>query len=238
MHSLAHMRNYTDSSMGVGSGGGAVIGQRGQRVLPGQFVHHGSTENKSSSRRPRSRDRRDHDDVMRGSNGGPTNIRSGPAGVQERMEWLDALADVKQRITSIETTNRSLAQSCAHSEEVTRNHTHRLQIIEDDIPKYKEYIQAVIFNHPSSIDKKLTSLDGRFEDMANTNAQIIGFKMAGIDDKIVNLEAMIGALFDKVSSSNAEAQSFQIGTPQASTTQLNHDEWPPLQRGQHPHAGT
>ena len=112
-----------------------VVGPRGQRVIHDQFTRHGSDERGTSSRRrQRSRDR---PDTQRGSSLPTGGIRSGPAGVQERIEWMDALQECDRRITQLEQSNRNLAQSFAHTEQVTRDHTGRLQVIGQDIPAYK-----------------------------------------------------------------------------------------------------
>ena len=90
---FSNMQNYNDAQMG------AVMGQRGQRVLPGQFVQHGSAElgNPSRVRRTnRSRERPDRADSMPNVGG----ARRGAAGVQERIEWTEAVQDLHQKVAS------------------------------------------------------------------------------------------------------------------------------------------
>ena len=181
---FSKMQNYNDAQME------AVMGQRGQRVLPGQFVQHGSAElgNPSRVRRTnRSRERPDRADSMPNVGG----ARRGPAGVQERIEWTDALQDLQQKVASLQSSNRNLAQSFAHVEQVTRTHSNQLEnlesrmhVVEDDYPKYKEYMQLVLFKHPCSVENKLKKAEAKLEDIANTNAELFSLQFNNVDNKI------------------------------------------------------
>ena len=106
-------------------------------------------------------------------------------------------------------------------------------MLADDLPKYKEYVQNVIFNDPNDVQKTFQQYDAKFEDMANSNAQIVGVKLAGIDVNIEGIEALLAALIDKVKPSTAQAgdaatQNYRISTP-IPTHRLDADEWPLLQ---------
>ena len=102
----------------------------------GPSGRHGSTEHGSSTRGRSSRGHSSRGDRSRerSDNGSQpvlgTVIRSGPAGPQERQEWMDALADCKERISTLETNNRNLAQRSAE-------HDHKFKIVGDDIAAYK-----------------------------------------------------------------------------------------------------
>ena len=111
--------------------GARVTGPRGQLISPGHFVRHGSPDRRSEPRRPRSRD-------PRTSSQNEATLRSGPAGPMERQEWVDALANVQERITTVERSQRNLAQNVAAVEVVGRNNTDNIQSMATDIGKYKE----------------------------------------------------------------------------------------------------
>ena len=97
-----------------------VIGMRGDYVDPGQFVRHGSDEQGShrsrggigrripSTPRVRSRERGERSET-------PTHqrVRAGPAGQEERRDWLDALRDVTERLGALETATRHNAQTAS-----------------------------------------------------------------------------------------------------------------------------
>ena len=85
---------------------------------------HGRLSRGHSSRSDRSRERSGSQPIL------GTVIRSGPAGPQERQEWMDALADCKKRITTLEASNRNLAQRSAE-------HDHKFQFVGDDIAAHK-----------------------------------------------------------------------------------------------------
>ena len=76
-------------------------------ALQQRNLRHGSDQ-RGSSRRIRSREDRS------GSAGLAQfgNLRE-PAGVQERIEWMEVLTDVKECVTYLEKTNRTLAQGLA-----------------------------------------------------------------------------------------------------------------------------
>ena len=95
-----------------------IVGQRGIPVgmdYGQRYGQHGSAEHGTRTRGRSSRSGRSDRSRERDS-GEPvlgTVIRSGPAGPQERMEWLDALQDCQTRIQTLEANNRSLAQKAA-----------------------------------------------------------------------------------------------------------------------------
>ena len=88
--------------------GSAIMGQFGNTVSPGQFVRHGSDERSSGSHRRQNRSR--ERTIGGRTQSQPTlELRTGPAGVQERQEWMEALADVKERVTTLERNDRTKA---------------------------------------------------------------------------------------------------------------------------------
>ena len=100
---------------GASAGAGTiptVCDSRGMRVSPLRFSmggRHGSAEPWSIAghiRRPRSRDR---DRVTFEDT--HVNVRSGPAGPEERKSWLDALNDMTTRLTPLEKSSRDNTQS-------------------------------------------------------------------------------------------------------------------------------
>ena len=113
--------------------GAAVIGgARGQLVSPGHHVRHGRPERRNF---PRQRSRESRDEARRAESLISSLSQWGPTGPQERQEWMDALADVKERVTSVENNQRNLAQSLAAAEHVRAcqgvisQEIHRLSII-------------------------------------------------------------------------------------------------------------
>ena len=87
----------------------SVFNARGERVSPRRFTqggHHGSAEQGWASRRarrPRSRDR------ARYTAEDPQQVRTGPAGHEERKSWLDALNEMSEKVNRIELDTRSNA---------------------------------------------------------------------------------------------------------------------------------
>ena len=86
---------------------------------------HGSDE-RSASRRRRSRGRSAESFAEH------ANIRSGPAGPQERVEWMEALTDVQTRIHTLERINRDHASGIAALSQVTAEHTSKIGIVDKD----------------------------------------------------------------------------------------------------------
>ena len=131
-----------------------IVGQRGIPIGMdyGQAsARHGSAELGSIHRRGRSpRSERSRDRSDRSGSEQPvlgTVVRSGPAGQQERVEWIDALHDCKTRIKTLEQNNRTLAQKAAE-------HDNNFKIVADDIAEYKVWMNGVIFSDETSIDSK------------------------------------------------------------------------------------
>ena len=109
-----------------------IVGQTG---VPLGLAHglggrHGSAElgNRSRGRVQRSRERNTEADAR---------VRSGPAGPQERIEWMDALNDCKTRITALETNNRNIAQTVG-------SNTEKINTLAADIQAYKNYLNCII----------------------------------------------------------------------------------------------
>ena len=126
-------RNYNSAA-------GAVTGQFGNTVMPGQFVRHGSDERSSSSlRRNRSRDRPMSQPAPQ--------VCSGPAGVQERQEWLDALSNVQERVSVLERNDRNLAGHITKLEAVATDHDAKFTVVGEDIAAYKHYLTGILFSN-------------------------------------------------------------------------------------------
>ena len=126
----------------------AANDMRGAPIRPYGFLRHGSEEHGSASRRstvltrsvsvhhrrPRSRDRNDD-----------PGIRLGPAGVQERTDWLHALEDLEERVRTIESTQRNHAQSIAGNTSLIDQWQNKFCVLDENIVKYKAYISEQLF---------------------------------------------------------------------------------------------
>ena len=121
------------TNMGQRFGARIVGGARGQLISPGHFVRHGSTE-LGSHLRNRSRERGR-------SQNAPTTV-SGPAGPMERQDWADALADVKERLTTVERSQRSMAQAMAVTNDLCNDSKTDITAMATVSAAYKEYFNA------------------------------------------------------------------------------------------------
>ena len=129
-------------------------GQFGDRVNPMQFVRHGSVEHGGAAlpRRQRSRDRpisstRNRTlspaqaaarQLSEGRN--MHNTRTDPAGNREPQDWLEALHNMDDRVSRLETQQRAAAQGVAVNTETI----HRMR---DEFAVYREKVAQDIFDH-------------------------------------------------------------------------------------------
>ena len=149
---------------------------RGLPMPPYGFLRHGSDEHGfgaraaarslPAGRKARSRDGRDLPD-----------IRSGPAGVQERTEWLDALQDVKERISTVETTQRSHAQSIAGNSALINEVNLKLGNATEDIANYKTYIQGCLFSDTTSVQNSFNALDKKVYEFTKLLTDVLQVKI-------------------------------------------------------------
>ena len=123
-----------------------IVGQRGMPLSTahGLAARHGSAEQGTrtrgiSLRADRSRGR----DTVQLS-----TVRSGPAGPQERVEWMDALRDCQDRITTLK-NNRGLGQKAGE-------HHRSLEGVTNEIVAYKEWVGDIfsIILHPFLINTR------------------------------------------------------------------------------------
>ena len=148
------------------------MGQRGS-TTQGLFVRHGSDEHgdpRPHSRRFSSRDRSDRQSASL-----PPIHRIHPGGTQERQDWLEALKDVTARVTTLESSNRNLAQTIAR---VEQNHGAKLEELNDDRTADKAYVEGVFFNNPTSVKGSIEKLEARINDLANFSQEALALQFS------------------------------------------------------------
>ena len=136
--------------------GMAAHGQFGNRVMPMQFVRHGSAERGSAiPRRQRSRDRSpQRNRTISPAQAAELPERTTPAGRMEATEWLEALQAVDERVRVLENRQTHIAQGISRNTEDIDNmkkefHDYRQTVAAD--------ISAELFNNPTSFK---TRIDG------------------------------------------------------------------------------
>ena len=180
-------------------------------MLPYGFLRHGSDERGFGSRslpprRPRSRDGR----------GNTSEIRSGPAGHEERREWLDALEDVKERVKTIETTQRSHAQSIAGNSSLIEKLHAKIGATDVDIVNYKEYISQTLFSGPTSVQKSFEMLDARVYEFSRLVSEVLQVRISATDAKLDSIQATLDELGIRLRSQEdrIDSQSHEKPAPQ------------------------
>ena len=199
-----------------------VMGMRGQAMPAYGFLRHGSVERGLPTRYPsapafnrqRSRDGRD-------GRSGP-DVRSGPAGPQERQEWLDALQDVKERVGTLESIQRNHAQSIAGNSGLIEKLNSKLSATDEDIVKYKEYISNQLFSAPTSVENSIRKINLKVDEFVNLMADTLEARLAATDVRLEEIQSSIDILAGNIHQTidpNREngpgenAQRFSMQTP-------------------------
>ena len=130
------------------------------------------------------------------------NLRE-PAGAQERIEWMDILSDVKERVTYLEKTNRTLAQGLAQVNVVQQAHDSKFEVLAKDYPAYKQYVEAVLHTNPKSVENAIKFIDDRIGQIEvsgrNEDSRIfeaIDIKSAIIESRMECLERLMADMRD------------------------------------------
>ena len=129
-------------TMGSAIGANAAHGQFGNRVMPMQFVRHGSPERGSLAipRRQRSRDRSPtRNRTLSPAQAAALPERSNPAGQMEAQEWLEALQSVDERVRVLEHRQSSIAQGTARKTEDIDN-------MKSDVHEYRNKVAGDIMD--------------------------------------------------------------------------------------------
>ena len=152
-------------------------------------------------------------------------IRSGPAGPQERLDWLKALIDVKERLKTRETSNRTLAQKAAE-------HDQNFKVTADEIAAYKTWMSGVIFHDNNSVENKHNILSTKVDSVMSSSAEIISsacHKFDEVDPRLAKLEQAFESLSMHVagaaSSAAAAPQQFRMHTPHGEDVPGNHGDY-------------
>ena len=64
-----------------------------------------------------------------------------PQGPMQRQEWIDALADVAERVATVEAGKRNQAQTVARLTERIGDHEAKFLMLDRDLVAYKDYIE-------------------------------------------------------------------------------------------------
>ena len=115
------------------------------------------------------------------------NVRAGPAGVQERTAWLEALNDINSRVHALERQQGSNANSIAKVKEVVTAHENKLDLIDKDLVAYKEYIEQHLHKSPASIAKSFEKLEERFNTHVMVTTELLTARTQAIDDQFLAL---------------------------------------------------
>ena len=118
---------------------GGDIGARARAAVFG----HGSAAGASYPRSEREREGRGRS--LSGLERDP-DIRTGPAGPQERGDWMDALRDANERNLTLENLARTHAQTIASNAQIVANVNEKLVSTVEDIAAYKLWVNKVLFD--------------------------------------------------------------------------------------------
>ena len=177
--------------------------------LPGR---HGSVE---PGVRPRDRDGDRGDRRLNRSRERQPQLLVGPAGPMERQDWLDALNDCKERISTLEKSDRNKASTLAE-------HAQYFKIVSDDITNYKEWLNGIIFNDPNSIKHKCELFESKIESIMNSSAEFLASMtdvVSKIESRVTEIEPKLESLNQWISDFNSRPQQrpahFTLNTPGA-----------------------
>ena len=214
-----------------------IYGSRGQQVSPGHFVGHGSAERRYRSRDSagaRAGSRRVVSPSSRSiptSAGDRAEVRSGPAGEQERVEWLDALRDVEQRVRTVEGQQRTCAQSIATLELALSHQARAYTDMDEDIRNYKDYVEKTLRHNPDSVAKSFVNLNNQLEGHINNMAELTAMQLSNdhsLQCRIEQIEQSMatqdlpGAVPGIIVN---EIPNFPINTPVGDPWQDRPDPW-------------
>ena len=122
--------------------------------------------------RVRSRDRRS---LNRST--GPNIGRAQPSGHMESTEWLDALSSVSECVATLERLQRDNAQALgAHHEAAIRSRASNTDI-QEDLVKYKEYVEATFRQIESHVTKKFQIVEQTIHGTVNDNFNVLNEKV-------------------------------------------------------------
>ena len=144
------------------------------------FPRHGAAEPVRT--RVRSRDRFGD---RRSRTAGPIIDRAQPSGHMESAEWLDALTAVSERVATLERLQRDNAQALgAHHEAAIRSRA-SITDIQEDIVKYKEYVETTFRQIDGHVNKKFQIveqvLSGTINDQFNEHEQKVTLLQVSFD---------------------------------------------------------
>ena len=145
---------------------------------------------------------------------------------------MDALIDVKERIVSLERSNRSLAQSQSTLAMQVADHTGKFKIIDDDLKAYKQYIEHLFYHDDKSVVNSFKSVDQRIADSSNIAAEMLAASSAAVREQIDLLTAQVTHLREVMNS-----KFHSIATPadlvqQQQQQQQSNNGQDPFQVGQ------
>ena len=138
-------------------------------------------------------------------------LRAGPAGEQERREWLDALQDVKERITTVENTQRSHANSIAGNAALIDRIKVKLENTDDDIVNYKTYIQGCLYSDTTSVENSFKVLDAKVYEFTKLLTDVLQVKMTATDDRLEAIQAKLDEMNSKLNAKEDRADLFPCG---------------------------
>ena len=151
-----------------------------------------------AGRRPRSRE---------GRASALPDIRAGPAGEQERQEWLDALQDVKERVTTLENVQRSHAQSIAGNSSLINEVNLKLGNATEDIANYKTYLQGCLFSDTTSVQNSFNVLDKKVYEFTKLLTDVLQVKMAATDEKLQVIQTSLDELSSQFAGKEDKTES-------------------------------
>ena len=210
MHSFIMTSQNFSSRFGRAYGlpSSTIMGQYGNTVSPGQFVRHGSDERSSGSHRRQNRSR---ERTAGRTQSQPTlELRTGPAGVQERQEWMEALADVKERVTTLERNDRAKAGNIFRIESAVTEIADKVLSMDKDIVAYKAYLTGIIFENSNSIRHVCDNLEAKIENVTNMTSELLAVRASFVDSKLDTLERAYVELQQHLQQTTT---NFNISTP-------------------------
>ena len=128
-------------------------------------------------------------------------MNASPVGPMQRQEWIDALADVASRVTTIEATTRNVAQQIARVERITEGHTANFLILDKDLVAYKDYIEKSLRHNPDSVRNTIIRLNENIEIHANNNAEVIALRLSNdsvVESKIEDIERTLSEMLHQL----------------------------------------
>lgn len=124
------------------------------------------------------------------------------------MEWLEALDDMKTRVTTLERQTRDIAQGLARADQAQADNIQKFNVIDKDLTAYKSYVEGVFYHDSNSIKNTFNTMEERFKNHVSVTTEVLQSKSEAIDSQFAVLNSQVEEIKDLLKS-----KFFNMATP-------------------------